>query len=169
MFRKGSASLIALVLLAACSKQPPKDAAGDVHGFLAATARGDAAGFEAGLDRAAVRADLRRQLVAVAQANGVEVDGGPSDPALDRMIVPEAVRQVAAEGGGPALETATAAELTPRLKKLPGDKVCLHDSTAEQACLLTFARQKAVKARPAAWRLVGMQAPDQAMDLGVEN
>lgn len=168
MFRKGSASLIALVLLAACSKQPPKDAAGAVQGFLAATARGDAAGFEAGLDRPAVRADLRRQLVAVAQANGVEVDGGPSDPALDRMIVPEAVRQVAA-GGGPALETATAAELTPLLKKLPGDRVCLHDGAAEQACLLTFARQKAAKARPAAWRLVGMQAPDQAMDPGIEN
>lgn len=169
MFVKGSAPLIALVLLAACSKQPPKDAAGAVQGFLAATARGDTAGFEAAVDRPALRDDLRRQLVAVAQANGVEVDGGPADAALDRMIVPDAVRQVAAAGGGPAPETATAAELTPLLKKLRGDRVCLHDVSAQQACLLTFARQKAAKARPAAWRLVGMQAPDQAAELGIED
>jgi hypothetical protein len=161
MFVKGAAPLIALVLLTACSKDPPKEAAGSVQGFLTAAANGDAAGFEAAVDRPAVRADLRRQLVAVAQAAGVEVDGGPSDPALDRMIVPEAVRQVEAAAGGPAPEAATAAELAPFLKKLSGDRVCLHDDTAEQACLLTFARQKAAKGRPAAWRLVGMQAPDQ--------
>lgn len=158
------AALIALVLLAGCSKAAPKDAAGAVQGFLTAAATGDATAFEAALDRPALRADLRRQLVAVAQAHGVEVDGGPSDPALDRMISPEAIRQVEALGGGPAPEGATAAELEPLLKKLPNDRVCLHDATAGQACLLTFARQKGAKARPAAWRLVAMQAPDEGAE-----
>jgi hypothetical protein len=156
MFRKGAAPLIALVLLGACSKEAPKDAAGAVQGFLAAAANGDAAAFEAAVDRPAVRGDLRRQLVAVAQQAGVEVDGGPSDPALDRMIVPEAVREVAATP-----EAATAAELAPLLKKLPDGRVCLHDM-ADEACRLTFARQKAARQRPAAWRLVGMLVPDQA-------
>lgn len=158
MFVKASAPLIALVLLGACSQAPSKDAAGAVQGFLAAAAAGDTAGFEAAVDRPAVRADLRRQLVAVAQANGVEVDGGPSDPALDRMIAPDAVRQVETPQG------ATAVELAPLLKKLPNGQVCLHDVTAEQTCLLTFARQKAANRRPAAWRLVGMQAQDQGAE-----
>jgi hypothetical protein len=141
--------------LSACGKAPAKDAAADVQGFLTAAESGDAKAFEAGVDRGAVRADLRRQLVSVAQENGVVVDGGPSEQALDRMIAPEAVARVDAEADGP-------------LKKLSGDLVCLPDGTAAQTCLLTFARQKKAKHRPAGWRLVGMQAPDPAVQIGID-
>jgi hypothetical protein len=156
MFRVAAVLLLALAL-SGCGKPSPKDAVPAVQGFLAAAETGDAARFEAALDRDAVRADLRRQLVEVAQANGVEVDGGPSDRVLDRMIGPEAVNRMqavaGARGAGPQA-------LVGMLKSLAGGQVCLHD--ADQTCLLTFARQKAAQKRPAAWRLVGMLYVDPA-------
>jgi hypothetical protein len=163
-----AAALLLILGTAACARPPAKDAASAVQGFLTAVQAGDAERFEAAVDRAAVREDLRRQLSALARENGLEVDGGPSDLALDRMIGPDAVRQVQSEAGGPAPAQATSEELKPLLKTAANGAVCLHDATPQARCLLTFAHQKAANRRPAAWRLVAMQAPDQTIDVGVD-
>jgi hypothetical protein len=150
-----AAALVAVMAAGACGKAPAKDADSAVQGLLIAAQAGDARGFEAAVDRSALRADLRRQLVSMAERNGVEVDGGPSDQVLDRMIGPEAVARAHADAG-------------PTLKTLSRDLVCLPDRTPGQACLLTFARQKKQGQRPAGWRLVGMPAPDPSVQISID-
>lgn len=133
----------ALVLLVcACGGGDPRArAAQDVHRFLTAVAADDEAAFETLIDRARVRADLARQVRAVGQALGVEVEGGPSDFALDRMISPATLRMVeAADGLGEPPEPAQLAE---RLKRLDDHSVCLPASSRPETCLLTFRRQGA--------------------------
>jgi DUF2939 family protein len=143
-----------LVMAQACASKPETAARSAARGVLSAVQAGDAKALEAWLDRPAIRADLRQQLQGVARANGLEVDGGPSDFALDRMIAPEAFHVVQA-GTGAAL----AAPLSPEqvaaiVRKVDARRVCVHDLTPARRCLLTFARE-----RPG-WRLIGMLAAD---------
>jgi hypothetical protein len=110
--------------------------------------------FEAQIDRTALREDLRRQMVELAQQRGVEVAGGPSDFALDRMIGPSALRLVRAGAGTPLAAAPTAAQLEQMLTTVGGKRACLPAPEAADRCLLTFAKAKN------GWRLVGMQAMD---------
>ena len=48
------------------------------------------------------------------------------------------------------------------LKTLDKTRVCLHDLTPQQKCLLTFARETP------GWRLVGMPAADLTIEVGAE-
>ncbi|MEO8114682.1 MAG: hypothetical protein ABI655_09890 [Phenylobacterium sp.] len=147
-----TAALAALSLgLAACGLNSRAEAARGAERFLAAVHGHDRAAFEAAIDRPAVREDLRRQLIAVAKAGGVEVEGGPSDFALDRMITPEAFQLVERQTGGAAPAGPSAAQLQPMMQAVDKTHVCLKDA---DRCLLTFARRKD------GWRLVGMQATD---------
>jgi hypothetical protein len=152
MLRIGAAVALATISVAALAagRGADKEAASAVDGLLAAARAGDAAAFEKAIDRPAVREDLRRQMMAVAREHGLEVDGGPSDMALDRMIGPEAVRLAAEDAG----------ELEAHLKKTCKAEVCLTDPDAE--CVLTFAKVKR------AWKLVGMRTSDPAIDVGVD-
>lgn len=142
------------VAVAGCEAGIRADASTGVERFLSAVQAGDLIGFEARIDRPSLREDLRRQLIEVGRANGLEVDGGPSDAALDRMIGPDAFQLVEAHTGQALPEAPNAAEVALLLKPLEDRRVCLHDLSAEQRCLLTFAK---VRDR---WRLVGMQAMD---------
>lgn len=153
MFRKLRVAAVAALVLAApaCGRKPEERAeTGAAQALLASAWSADDKAFETVLDRPAVRADLRRQLMQVADANGLAVEGGPSDAALDRMINPHAFRLVQAANGAP-LEAAPSKEQTAALiKSLGDDRICIHDQTERQNCLLTFAKAKA------GWRLVGM-------------
>lgn len=155
MLRIGAALALAMISVAALAagQGSGRDAAPAVTGLLSAAAASDTARFEAAIDRPALRADLRRQLMAVARDNALEVDGGPSDAVLDRMIGPEIVRLAAAEAG-PVAE---------HLKKTGKTQVCLTGEGAQPPCLLTFAKAKGARA----WLLVGMQAPEQPGDVGL--
>jgi hypothetical protein len=147
------AALGALAMaLQACSAPPEKAAAEPVRSLLAAAQAGDAAAFEALLDRPAIRMDLRKQLTPVARANKVLVDGGPSEAALDRMIGPTAFRLVATETGARLAGAPSATQAQALLKRVDGRRVCIHDTTPRQACIATFAKE------PAGWRLIGMLA-----------
>ena len=119
---------------------------------MAAAIAGDRVAFEAEIDRGAVRDDLRRQLVALGQQQGVEVAGGPSDFALDRMIGPRAFRLVRADTGEAIVAAPSPGELAKRLRSLGNKRACLPAPQAADRCLLTFAKVKD------GWRLVGMQA-----------
>ncbi|HXA39919.1 MAG TPA: hypothetical protein VNW53_13040 [Phenylobacterium sp.] len=146
------AALSALAfLLSACGLGERSDASKAIAGFLAAVQRDDLTAFEAGVDRAALRSDLRDQLAEVGKSRGMDVDGGASEFALDRMISPQAVRLAAAQTapGWPAAPTP--AQVTPRMKVRDLNHVCL-EQAATKKCLLEFARRKGV------WRLVGMPA-----------
>ena len=154
MLRIGAAIALTTVSVAALAagRGTDKDAAAAVQAALTAARAGDAQALEKTLDRPALREDLRRQMMEVAQAAGVEVDGGPSDPALDRMIGPDAVR-LAAEPVGSVEE---------HLKKTGKAEVCVTGADAD--CVLTFARQKG----RGPWRLVGMKAAEPSVDVGVD-
>ena len=133
-----------------CGAAAPKGAIESASRLLAAALSGDRAAFEAQIDREAVREDVRRQVTELAKAKALEVDGGPSEFALDRMISPEKVRVV--DGSGEALTAApTLEQVAPLMRKVDADHACLHDVDA-QDCLLTFAKGEDH------WRLVGMKA-----------
>ena len=157
-----AAALGALVMTAqACGKRAADDAGAAAQGLLTAAQGGDAQGFEAWLDRPALRADLRQQMISVAHANGLDV-GGPSDLALDRMIGPQALRLVEAGSGAPLAGPPSLAQVKAMLKPLDRTRVCLHDLSPQQTCLLSFAREKP------GWRLVAMPATDLTIAVAPE-
>jgi len=155
-----AAALTALVMTAqGCAERPEADAGSAVQALLAAAQAGDAKAFDAYVDRPALRADLREQMIGVAHANGLDV-GGPSDFALDRMIGPQAFKLV--QAGAPLAGAPSAAQVAALLKTLDKTRVCLHDLTPQQKCLLTFAREAP------GWRLVGMPAADLTIEVAAE-
>lgn len=157
MYRWVRATALVAVIsgIAGCGgKEKASDATSAAQALLAAAQTGDAKAFEAHLDRPALRADLRGQLQAVAQANGLDVAGGAADFALDRMIAPEAFHLVRSQDGAQLTTPPTAAQVAPLMTRLGQDRACLHDLAAPQRCLLTFTRHDKD------WRLVAMPATD---------
>jgi hypothetical protein len=152
-------ALSALALaLSACNGGERTDAAKDVARFLDAVRRGDRAGFDAGLNRPEVRSDLREQVKELARLKGVEVDGGPSEFAIDRMIAPEAFHLIDARTGQPLAAGPTPAQVAAMLKVRNATRVCLDDATTH-ACRITFAK------RDDGWKLVGMPATDLRIEV----
>jgi hypothetical protein len=146
--------LAGALLLSGCGGTAPSGAVVAADRLLDAARAGDRAAFEAGIDRAAVREDVRRQLVDAARASALEVDGGPSEFALDRMISPQAVRRVVAEAQA---ET----DLKGHMRTLGAARACLGEAQVGGDCLLTFARGDG------GWRLVGLRARDLGVELAV--
>ena len=158
------AAFAALVLtVQACGRKPAERAeTAAAQALLASAWSEDPAKFETIVDRPAVRADLRDQLQRVAQANDLAVEGGASDAALDRMISPHAFRLVAAGSGAPLASAPTREQAAALLKPDGKDRVCLHDQTPQETCLLTFAKAKE------GWRLVGMAPAGFTIAVGPE-
>jgi hypothetical protein len=160
MLGKGlTAALSALAfVLGGCGVDVRADAANGVAKFLDAVRRGDQPAFEAALDRPALRSDLRDQLTALGRANGVDVNGGPSDFALDRMITPEAFRLVEARTGQALPIAPTAAQVALSMAVRDPNHACVQDP-GKARCLLSFAKENGV------WRLVGMPATDLKIEV----
>lgn len=154
MIRTVSVVALAGLALAGCGGGAPRGAAESASRLLAASVKGDRVAFEAEIDRPALRDDVRRQMAVMAAAKTLDVEGGPSEFALDRMIGPDAVRLVRA-GTGEALTAGPSADqVEPMMKGLDSRHACLRDAAAPDRCLLTFARGKG------GWRLVGMKATE---------
>jgi hypothetical protein len=152
---RAAALLALLISVQGCGKgggDKSGDATASAQALLAAAQAGDAKAFEANLDRPAIRDDLRAQLQAVARDHGLEVAGGAADLVLDRMIAPEAFHLVRGQDGAQLAAPPTTAQIAPLMRALAEDRACLHDLTAPQRCLLTFARGAT------GWRLVAMPA-----------
>ena len=146
-----AAFAVVMVVAQACARKPAeRPEAGVVQALLTSAWSDDPDGFEAVVDRPAVRADLRQQLLQVAQANTLSVEGGASDAALDRMISPHAFRLVEASSGAPLVSAPSRTQIAALLKPVGRNTVCVHDQTPAETCLLTFTKLKA------GWRLVGM-------------
>lgn len=149
--------LAALALtLSACGGSAPRGAAEAATRLLTAAMNDDQAAFEAEIDRAALRDDVRRQVTAMAKTQALDVEGGPSEFALDRMISPEAIRLVDAQGRR-RTEAPAADEVRRMLRPLGDQKVCLRQGGSD--CLLTFGKGKD------GWRLVGMKARDMTIQV----
>ncbi|HZZ32168.1 MAG TPA: hypothetical protein VFE10_09265 [Phenylobacterium sp.] len=144
-------------LLSACGPGERNDASTAIAGFLAAVQRDDQAAFEKGIDRAALQADLRDQLAEMGKSRDMDVDGGASEFALDRMISPQAVRLAAAQTAPGWPVAPTPAQVVSRMKVRDVAHVCL-EQTATKRCLLDFAKRDGV------WRLVGMPIRSVAAD-----
>lgn len=148
-----AAALTALaVALQACGDRPDKQAMAAVQGLLTAVQTGNAGGFEALLDRPALRADLRKQITSVARRDDLVVDGGPSELALDNMISPQAFRLVQAGSGAPLTAAPSKTQVEDLVKRLDDHRVCVHDLTPKQTCIVTFAKEAP------GWRMIGMLA-----------
>lgn len=156
--RFASPALALALLIGGCGLDVRADAARGIVKVLDAVHRGDGPAFEAALDRPALRADLRAQLVALGRARSLDVDGGPTEFALDRMITPRAFRMVEAQTGQAASRSPTAAQIAQTLKVTDRRHVCV-TNPGRTRCLLTFAKDRG------AWRLVGMQATDLKIEL----
>jgi hypothetical protein len=150
--------MVLALALGACSSGEKADASKDVARFLYAVRRGDRQTFDAGLNRPEVRSDLREQVKELARLKGVEVDGGPSEFAIDRMIAPEAFHVVDARTGQPLAAGPTPAQVAAMLKVRNATRVCLDDATTH-ACRITFAK------RDGGWKLVGMPATDLRIEV----
>jgi len=161
MLRTGSVLVVAGLMLAACAGPAPRGAGESASRLIAAAMSGDRVAFEAQIDRTAVREDLRRQVSELARTEALDVEGGPSDLVLDRMIGPDALRVVEAGTGRAPAEPPGPADLAKLMKPLDGNRVCLADAQDADRCLLTFAKDKDH------WRLVGMQAIDLPIEVPV--
>jgi hypothetical protein len=150
MLKVAALAALVLVVQGCARKSQEAGAAEAAQAVLSAVWAGDAKGFEEAVDRPALRADLRRQLMAVAQVNALAVEGGASDAALDRMITPDAFRMVEQQTGAPLPAAPTKTQTKSLVKLLGKDRACVQAAAPEQACLLTFAKEKT------GWRLVGM-------------
>jgi hypothetical protein len=159
MVRKSLAGVLAAlaVALGGCDIGVRADASKAIERFFTAVHNDDRKAFEAAIDRAALRTDLRGQLTDLARAKGVVVEGGPSEFALDRMISPGAFRLVEAQTGQALPVAPNAAAIALMLQVKDRTHVCVGDP-AKPRCALSFAKREGV------WRLVGMQA----MDLKIE-
>ena len=150
---------IAALGLVSCGGPAPQGAAETASRLLAAAYRGDRVAFEAEIDRAAVREDVRRQVTRLAKGATLDVDGGPSEFALDRMISPAAFRLVHAGSGEALRAPPTPAQVAKLMRTVDARHACLRDAESPNACLLTFAKDKKQ------WRLVGMKAMGLKIEL----
>lgn len=155
MRRWGWSGVVAVfaVLAAGCGDLRQK-AAPDVSAFLAAAERDEPMAFESHIDRIAVRADLKGQLMALPEVRALydQLGDATGDVAVDQMISPESFHVFRAGLDlPPAAGTETIAR---RLKVLGPNRVCLFDLHDKKQCLLTFTRQGR------AWKLTGLHATD---------
>ena len=149
--------IAAAFVLSGCGGSAPQGAAESASRLLAAALKGDRVAFEAEIDRAAVRDDVRRQIADVARGKALDVEGGPSEFALDRMISPGAIRVVHA-GTGEALTVApSTGQVAKMMTALDGRRACVRGKKGD--CLLTFAMERRD------WRLVGMKAMDVEIEV----
>ncbi len=127
--------------------------------LLAAAIARDRVAFEAQIDRPAVREDLRRQVADLARGAALDVEGGPSEFALDRMISPAAFRVVRSGAGSAPARAPSAAEVGRQMRMVDRRHVCLSSVSDASRCVLTFAKDKG------GWRLVGMQAMTHRIEI----
>jgi hypothetical protein len=138
--------------LCACgAAEVRRDAAADVHRFLVAAQDGDRKTFRSYVDKAAVREDLRRQLVAEAKRRGLDTGRPFDDRMIDIMIQPEAFSIQGVSGLG-LRGVPGPGRIALMMKVLPDGRACLTQPSMPPACVLTFEKQGE------RWKLVGLTA-----------
>lgn len=154
MIRSRAAIAGLALILAGCGMGERRDAAKDVAAFLEAARTGDRAAFEARIDREAVRADVKAQLLENPQVKALQSQLGDAvgEKAVNRMISPEAFQAVRASPALALPQTPQVKDIEARLKSAGKGRVCFKDREVAERCLMTFERVGK------AWKLVGLYA-----------
>lgn len=163
-------ALLPALALAACASVQSYDAAGDVHALLIAIRDGDKAAFDARVDRAALKEQLRARLMAgmlrrgggqgEAGALGVLLAGPLVDAAVDTLARPDVFLAVAeAKGYSPDKPIPGRAAIASAIKPLGDGRVCVV-AKRDGPCLLDFQDEGGV------WRLVGFEGNLGMLKLG---
>jgi hypothetical protein len=148
---------MAVLALSACASVQRLDAAGDVHALLISIRDDDRAGFEAHVDRAALKQELQAKLDEQVgrndQLRGLAQILGPAvaDFAGDALVQPHVFKAVAEHYGYTSrTRIPNAVEIASALKTLPDGRVC---AVAKQdgPCLLVFSKEQGV------WKLTGFE------------
>ncbi len=144
MIGRSALAVTVALALGGCERAGTQlDAAQDVRAFIVASREGDRATFDRHVDRAALTADLRRQIVAQPGAAGAArlFESEQGRQLLDRLIAPETFA-FALDRAGPALQrTPTTPEIAAVLRVVDGDTVCLPQGGLDGPCAASFDRQ----------------------------
>lgn len=146
--------------LSACATVTRYDAAGDIHALLVAIRDNDRPAFDAHIDRAELKAQMKSRLTATAIRRGgalggalAEMLGGVSDAMVDAALQPQVFLAVAeAKGYRPSKPLPSRAAITSSLRYLEGDRVCVPDKK-DGPCLLVFRNESGT------WRLIAFEGP----------
>lgn len=146
--------------LTACASVPKFEAAGDIHDFLVAVRNGDRAGFDAHIDKPALKAQLRARLLAetakarggtTVQALGALLAGPLVDVAADALIRPEVFRAVAEYLGYKAEQPIPGRlAIAQMLRRIDADRVCAVEKK-DGPCTLIFQNEGGT------WKLAGFE------------
>ena len=162
-------AILALLATAApaCATVPRYTAANDIHAFLVAVRDGDRAGFDAHVDRTALKTQLRSRLLAeTARAQGGAslatlgaLIGGPLvDVAVDVLVRPEVFRaQALRMGYDPAQPLPGVFAVATRVKPLGDGRACVV-AKPQGPCVFDFTDEGGV------WRLSGYEGPLTDLD-----
>ena len=155
-------AIAALALVAAsCAETTKIDAAGDIHAFLIAIRDGDRAGFDAHVDRDALKIQIRSRIMAAAAKrddNGGDLVamaallGGPVvDKLSDALIQPDVFSAVAQYlGYSPDKPIPGQFVIAQALRPTDSDHVCVV-TKRDGPCLLDFRNEDG------AWKLIGFE------------
>ena len=154
--------------LAACSTTRRLGAAEDVHALLVSIRNGDQAGFDAHIDRPALRAELESRILARAgradrsgslSAMAAVFAGPIADAATNAVLRPQVFRSVAEYYGYRADQPIPGRlVIASQLKALPDGRVCA-TRHRNGPCLVTFARLNG------SWRLVSFDGDASMLHL----
>jgi hypothetical protein len=170
MISRAAFSALLALSLGACATVQRYDAAGDIHAFLVAIRDSDKAGFEAHVDRPALKAQLRARLMAVAMRRGdVQGDiaalaapfvGAMIDPVVDGLVQPEVFLAIAeANGYSPSRPLPGRTVLATAIRPLEADRVCVTVKSGGP-CVLIFRDEGHV------WRLTAFEGPADLLKPG---
>ncbi|MEY4256322.1 MAG: hypothetical protein RLZZ141_1549 [Pseudomonadota bacterium] len=153
-------ALVSAALLSSCATTSRYDAAGDVHQLLVAIRNHDQAGFEAHVDRAALKTQLRGRLMAeAAKAHGSDslaVLGALLarplvDVAVDQLVQPDVFGAVADYMGYSAAKPLPdRVAIASVLRPIDETTVCA-PRKKDGPCVLVFRKETG------SWRLVGFE------------
>lgn len=149
-------------LLASCASVDRYDAAGDVHVLLTAIRDNDQTGFDAHVDKPALKRQLESQIIGRARAApiaeglralGVYLAGPAADLVGEALLRPSAFRAAATHYGyTPDKPIPGRMAIAGALRPAGEGKVCAKKSD-DGPCLLTFALEDGV------WKLVSVDDP----------
>lgn len=145
-------------LLADCATIPRYTAANDVHALLVAIRDGDQRAFDAHIDRAALKTNLRARVLAEMSRDHSALGGlgallaGPLlDAAVDAALRPEVFRLVARQYGyEPAQPLPSTLAIAQYVRALDGDRACVV-TRAKGPCVFLL------KNEDGTWRLIDFQ------------
>ena len=160
LLRRLAAPVLLALALAACATVPKFEAAGDIHAFLVAIRDGDQQGFDAHVDRPALKTQLKSRLIADQaqshgnaswQALGAVLAGPLVDVGVDALVQPQTFRAVAIRlGYAPDRPIPNRLQIDAFLRAIGDGSVCVV-TRRDGPCTLVFRNEDGV------WRLVGYE------------